>query len=199
MNKDYTGNKKSPFVTIGATGHSSEQREAHDFYATDPEAVRLLLEQEDFLPNIWEPAAGLNHIADELKQAGYKVRVSDIVRRLAEQEEIDFLQYDSSKKWKGDIITNPPYRYAINFARKGLDILRNGNKLALLLKLTFLEGINRKKFFEQNPPVRIYVFSKRIRCAKNGEFDKYKSASAMCFAWFVWQKGFNGKPTIDWL
>lgn len=30
------------------------------------------------------------------------------------------------------------------------------------------------------------------------KFDKYKS-SAVCYAWFVWRKGFKGSPTIHWL
>ena len=33
---------------------------------------------------------------------------------------------------------------------------------------------------------------------KHGEFEKYKS-SAACYAWFVWEKGYTGKPEIDWI
>jgi len=42
------------------------------------------------------------------------------------------------------------------------------------------------------------LFKKRIKCAKNGEFEKIGS-SAIAYAWFIWEKGFNGKPTIDWI
>lgn len=40
--------------------------------------------------------------------------------------------------------------------------------------------------------------SARLNCAKNGDFDAYKS-SAMAYAWFVWEKGFTGKPVIEWI
>lgn len=68
----------------------------------------------------------------------------------------------------------------------------------MLLKLTFLEGQKRKQFFLKNPPKKIYVFSKRITCAMNGEFENYPS-SAIAYAWYIWEKGYKGKPTIDWI
>lgn len=40
---DWTGNSKSSYAVIGATGHSDSEREKHDYYATDPLAIDLLL------------------------------------------------------------------------------------------------------------------------------------------------------------
>ena len=59
MNKDWTGNKKSTFVTLGASNHSEGEREINDFYATDPNALEIFLkalERDNFkLHNrIWE-------------------------------------------------------------------------------------------------------------------------------------------------
>jgi hypothetical protein len=68
----------------------------------------------------------------------------------------------------------------------------------MFLKLTFLEGQARKKMFEKYPPKRIYVFSSRVKCAKNGEFERMGS-SAVCYAWFIWEKGFKGHPIIKWV
>lgn len=69
----------------------------------------------------------------------------------------------------------------------------------MFMKLTFLEGKKRKPFFLKNPPIRIYVTSTRTECAKNGKFiSENGTASAVCYAWYIWQKGFNGKPTLDW-
>jgi len=45
-NKNWTGNEKTVFSTLGASSHSIEEREKHDFYATPPEAVKMLLELE---------------------------------------------------------------------------------------------------------------------------------------------------------
>ncbi len=37
--KDWTGNKRSTFVTLGASSHSTTPRQEHDYYATDPVAI----------------------------------------------------------------------------------------------------------------------------------------------------------------
>ena len=36
MAKDWSGNGKSTFITIGASNHTDKEREKHDFYATSP-------------------------------------------------------------------------------------------------------------------------------------------------------------------
>lgn len=70
----------------------------------------------------------------------------------------------------------------------------------MLLKIQTLEGANRYlKIYKENPPIRVYVFVRRLNCAKNGDFTTYATNSAICYAWFVWQKGYKGKPFIDWL
>ena len=48
MNKDWTGNKRSTFVTLGASNHTDKERQHEDYYATDPIAAKLLLEVENF-------------------------------------------------------------------------------------------------------------------------------------------------------
>lgn len=68
----------------------------------------------------------------------------------------------------------------------------------MFLKLTFLEGQARRKLFEENPPKIVYVFSKRVKCAKNGNFENI-SSSAVAYAWFIWVKGFKGEPVIRWI
>ena len=50
-----SGSKKV-FTTLGSSNHVPEEREAFDYYATDPRAVEMLLELEQFSPVIWEPA-----------------------------------------------------------------------------------------------------------------------------------------------
>ena len=41
--KDWTGNLTSSFATLGARNYAKEERETHDYYATDPRAGELLL------------------------------------------------------------------------------------------------------------------------------------------------------------
>ena len=138
------------------------------------------------------------HLSNVLKRHGYNVRNSDIVDRLHNNqiEILDFLA--SNEQWNGDIITNPPYKYGKEFVEKALSVIQNGHKVVMFLKLQFLETKSRKKLFEIYPPKVIYVSSKRLHCAMNGDFEKFKQASAVCYAWFVWEKGFRGEPTVRW-
>lgn len=99
---------------------------------------------------------------------------------------------------KNDIVTNPPYIMAKDFAEHALNISPDGTKIAMFLKLTFLESQSRKELFTKYPFKTLYVFAQRQKCARNGEFDKYPS-SAVAYGWYVWEKGFSGDPIIKWI
>ena len=198
MAKDWIGNYKSVYSVLGATNHSRGGREENDYYATDPKAVDILLQQETFSPIVWECACGEGHISKALEKAGYAVISTDLIYRgYGRIEPLDFLK-DDIPDFPGDIITNPPYKYAQEFVERAMQIVHDGHKVAMLLKLTFLEGKARKQMYMEYPPQTVYVFSERIKCAKNGEFDKIGS-SAVAYAWFVWRKGFHGSPAIKWI
>ena len=91
------------------------------------------------------------------------------------------------------IVTNPPFKLALEMAEHFTEL---GDKVALLLKLAFLEGAKRKDFFKRKPPVRIFVFSQRQPLWKNGKPHK---SGMLAFAWFVWQRGNKELPQISWL
>lgn len=194
MSKDWNGNKATTFVTLGASNHSKGEREVNDYYATEPKAVELLLQKEKFSSIILEPSCGEGHISRVLLDNGYAVKSSDLIDR-GFGEVKDFFEVD---EFCGDIITNPPYKVALDFVKHSLDIIPEGNKVAMFLKLQFLEGKARKEFYKENPPKKIYVASGRLHCAKNGKFEEFKS-SAVAYAWFVWEKGYQGSPEIDWI
>jgi len=179
------------FLTNGV--NRLNNRAEHDYYATDPRAVKLLFELEKFHHKIWEPACGEGHLSKEIRKHGYEVRESDIVDRM-DNEVSDFLKCDGI--WNGDIITNPPYNKAKEFVYKALDIIPDGYKAAMFLKLTFLEGKARRKLFEYHPPKKIYVSSSRLSCAKNGDFSH--AQTAMALGWFIWERGYLGETIIDW-
>lgn len=196
---DWTGNATSIFATHGASNHSESDRAELDYYATDPEAVEALLNVERFHYQILEPACGGCHISKVLIDKGYAVTSTDIVNRgSAHQTGIqDFLLFRPEQN-NMDIITNPPYKFATEFAEHALDISADSVKVAMFLKLTFLEGGKRKDLFDKYPPKRIYVFRNRIDCWKNG-IKPDKPSRAVCYAWFVWVKGFHGNPEIHWV
>lgn len=185
-------------ASILNTNLRSAQAEKHDYYATDPAAVEALLEREYFSHWIWEPACGGGHISEILRQHGFYVRSTDIVDRgyVHQSGCINFLE--SMERDPFDIITNPPYKYAAEFAEHALDLAVHNGEVAMFLKLTFLEGAKRKALFDKYPPRIIYIFRNRIDCWKNG-IEPEKPPKAVCYAWFVWEKGYTGRPAIDWI
>lgn len=197
--KDWIGNSNSVFKTLGASNHTEKERQNEDFYATDPKAAELLCDVETFSRNVWEPACGMGHLSEVLRKRGYEVRSSDIVNR-GYGEIFDFLGMEIPD-WDGDIITNPPYKYATEFIYRALSIVPDGRKVAMFLKIQFLEGKERRVLFDRFPPKTVYVSSSRILCAKNAEFERMIAGggSAVAYAWFVWQKGFNGETIIKWI
>lgn len=199
-NKDWTGNKNSTFTCLGASNHVKHERAEHDYYATDPKAAELLLEVEPDLNNIWECACGEGHLAKVFDKAGKLQAATDLIYRgYGSSVSENFLKItETGKDYFGDIVTNPPYKYAKEFVEKALELVQTGRKVCMFLKLTFLEGKARKEFFKQNPPKIIYVCSGRIPCAKNGDFEAI-GQSAACYAWFVWEKGYKGETIIKWI
>lgn len=130
-----------------------------------------------------------------LQQHGYNVTSSDIVDRGLEGVIVkDAFDWQS---WHGDIVTNPPYKLALPILKHCIDIVSEGHKVAMFLRLLFLDKA-RKAFFEENPPKVIYVASGRLNCAKNGDFERYPS-SAVAYAWFVFEKGYTGDTVIKWI
>ena len=168
MLKDWIGNSRTAIAGIAPSNHSSKNRESEDFYATDPKAVDMLCELERFSPTVFEPACGQGHIADALKRHGYSVICMDIVDRGYAGCEIgDFLKYRLSHI-DVDIVTNPPYKLAQDFVEKSMDVVGDGHKVAMFLKLTFLETAKRREMFVKYPLKTVYVASQRIACWPNG-------------------------------
>ena len=144
--RDWLGRgRNSIYSTLGASNHSPHERQQHDYYATDPTAIDDLFAVHDFDVAIWEPACGEGHLSERMKNFGKSVYSSDLIDRGYGDNFFDFL--GSEVKWEGDIITNPPYKYAAEFVEQGMKSLRDNKQLAMFLKLTFLEGQKRAKMF----------------------------------------------------
>lgn len=202
--KELNGVARSALVRNGAGGHGDSERQSDDYYATDPVAIEKLLTVESLYNQIWECACGAGHLSEALKTCGYKVYSTDIRDRGYDSFNgvLDFLSVHKAP-FEGDfdILTNPPYKYAKEFVEHALDIVDDGRKVAMFLKLTFLESKSRRALFEKHPPKKIWVFSERVQCAKNGDFETYKQGvgTAVAYAWFIWEKGYTGQTTLGWI
>lgn len=111
------------------------------------------------------------------------------------------MTHDFDKQKFDWIVTNPPYKLAEPFIRKSYNLLKDNGKMAFFLRIQFLESVQRYQLFQDLPLQKVYAFSKRQTPWKNGQQTNNgkKWASTICFAWFVWQKGYQGQPTIDWI
>ena len=190
--KDWTGNYHSVCGTLGARNEVKEEREEHDYYATEPRAVELLMNLEQFNKNIWEPACGEGHISKVLEKYGYNVKSTDLIDRGFGEGGVNF--FNCFDKFDGDIVTNPPYKYALEFVQHALALLHDGQKCCMFLKVQFLEGKARKEFFLQTPPKTVWVSSSRLMCGKNGKFE----TAMVAYAWYVWEKGYKGDTILKW-
>lgn len=177
---------------LGARSDNSEEREENDFYATDPIAAEFLINIESLSHNIWEPACGEGHLSKVFIEHGYEVKSTDLIDRGFGEGGVDFLS--QKEKFNGDIVTNPPYKYAQEFIEHALELIPNGKKVCMFLKVQFLEGKKRKELYRTNPPKTIWVSSSRINCGKNGEFKQ----SMVAYAWYVWEKGYHGDTVVKW-
>lgn len=83
------------------------------------------------------------------------MRSTDLIDRGYGQGGVDFLQTD--EMWDGDIITNPPYKYAKEFVEHAMNVIPDGRKVFMFLKLQFLEGKARGELFKKYPPKCVYV------------------------------------------
>ena len=131
-----------------------------------------------------------------LKSYGYEVISSDLYDHGYGVVGQDFLKSEIKAEC---FLTNPPYKFALEFAEHAIEHVYKNGYVIMFLKIQFLEGKKRNKFFKKYPPKYIYVNSSRQNCARNGDFITYPGKSAACYAWFIWQKGFTGEPTIRWI
>ena len=200
MSKDWVGNSKTTYVQLGASSHSEKEREENDYYATDPNSLVIFLQalERDNIKlhkNIWECACGEGHLSKVLEKYGYNVKSSDLIDR-GYGSKLDFLEV--KEQFEGDILTNPPYKYAKEFVEKSLEICTSGHYIVMYLKIQFLEGQTRRILFDKFPPKYVYVNSSRQTCYFNGNMSE-KMSSASCYCWYIWEKGNYSEPIIRWI
>ena len=167
--------------------------EGPDYFPTPEWATQALIANEKFDGSIWEPACGDGAMSRVLETTGCPVISTDLFDRGFGEAGIDFLK---AERIADNIVTNPPYNSAEAFVKAGL--LQSRRKMALLLRLAFVEGANRQRtLFAKTPPARIWVFSERITFYPAGAVQKGSGTTA--YAWFIWDKQNMGTSEMKWL
>jgi len=159
-----------------AVGVDHENREKNDFYPTPPHATEALLRVEKFDGAIWEPACGDGAISKVLEAAGYQVISTDLVDRSYGETRRDFLM--EYRPAAPNIVTNPPFKLSLEFVRKALEL--TSGKVAILARLAFLEGAERRDLYDNSPIARVWVFSQRVKMFRGG-WDTGQGSGMICF------------------
>ena len=164
-------------------------RMVNDHYNTPAYTTRSLLLHHTIEYPVLEPCAGNLAIANMLKTD--MVYTNDINPASPSATCLDYLQFNEN--WYDlyqTIITNPPFNIALDIIKKAMNDVVDEGEVIMLLRLNFLGSQKRHDFWQEYPPKTIYVLSKRPKFI-NGKSDSIE------YAWFVWQKGYNGNTKLE--
>lgn len=176
------------------------------FFATPFYATHAILDHEELQGSILEPAAGEGHISKVLRDRykGSQIVSTDLIERNDKwhcniKSGVNFLTTKYTHRY-GNIVTSPPFLLSKEFVEKALTVANR--KVIMFMKLQFLEGQKRGDVLKKQPLKAVYVFLQRCAPLKDGrDFmpNGKRWSSSVPFAWFVWEKGYEGEPVIRWL
>jgi hypothetical protein len=180
------------------TGRHPLADRGEDSYQTPPQATRALMRAELLPKNIWEPACGQGAIVNVLREAGYTVLTSDIVRYDEFNPDFvqDFLTIKQTSPGVTMIVTNPPFKIAQEFIEHALTLVPH---VAMFLRLLYLESETRAPFFNKGQLKRVHVFADRVPQMHRTDWAGPKANQAKAFAWFIFDADHTGPTIVDWI
>jgi hypothetical protein len=179
----------------------SEPHDSLDDFPTPPWATRALcdyLASREYtlkLDSVREPAANRGHMVKPLAEYFARVEASDIHdygHGFAVQDYL-FGPPPPRTDWT---ITNPPFRLAEQFIKRGLE---SSTAVAVIVRSAFLESVGRyRELFSLHRPRLVLQFTERVVMHKGKLSPKGSTATAYC--WIVWtNSGRHGPTTVDWI
>jgi hypothetical protein len=142
-----------------------------------------------------EPACGVGHMAQVLKEYFGEVRCSD-VHPYGYGGVSDYLAVPYEANSCDWVITNPPFRLGEDFVLRSLKVARRG--VAILARTVFIESVGRyDNIFRHSPPTKFAQFSERVPMVK-GRLDK-RASTATGYCWLAWEKDGSSIPRLMWV
>ena len=202
------GATNSAALAAGGRGNpraSGYARADADWYREPAWLVDALLDVEHFTGGVLDPACGGGTIPARCLARGMLAIGTDIVDRGFGERQNFF----ERKSPVDNIICNPPFNRAQKFVEHALSLTRR--KVAIVQRLAFLEGQERRHMWEATPLARIWVSSKRACMPPgvgfaSGERDRWGAlkvqegrGGAIAYAWFVWDHSHVGPATVGWV
>ena len=178
------------------------KRDEYDWYVEPKVCSQALFELESFNGTIWDPACGMGRIVDSAREAGYEAVGTDINPEARSDREPYCFLNDNVPVLKDNIVSNPPFGIAEEFVRKGIEIVNQSGKVAMILPIVWMAGFSKKRDWLPNSPLKVvYPISPRpsMPPAKVIMSGEKPGNGTKDFAWFVWQNGFSGSPKIAFM
>jgi hypothetical protein len=176
-------------------------RDANDWYVEPAWCSERLFEAEDFSPGIIDPACGIGTILKSARAAGLMAYGSDIIDRAGVCfATMDFLDRDDDdRQGPGHIVCNPPFGKALEFVTLALE--RTRDKTAMLLPANWVQGDKRARWLATTPLKRVWFLAPRPSMPPGAVLaaGMRPGNGTTDYAWFVWERGHIGAPTIGWL
>lgn len=184
-----------------ASSNTKRNKEARhdDLYSTPKEAVDVMLKYYGNMLRVCkvlEPCCGLGAISKPMVGRGIKVDSIDLYDHGYGTPGIDFLSFTPEKEYDF-VVMNPPFKLTEEFMDKALQVAKVG--VVMFNRLTTLESIGRATKFANGewPLAHVHVFGYRVSCPEGPEMKP--SPNSVAYAWYVFEKCFEGEPTLSWI
>lgn len=154
-------------------------------------AAESILRSELLTHKVLDPCCGRGVLTKAAQDAGYAVQASDVYDWGFEEAvvPVDFLSYEEDLS-DTTVFMNPPFSKAVEFVNHARAL--GARKILAFQRLSWLESGSRQAFWNEYPPVRIYVCGNRATCWRMDLLLKEEttfSGSMLAHAWFVWERG----------
>ncbi|WP_308718983.1 hypothetical protein [Komagataeibacter xylinus] len=157
----------------------------------------LLQVERRFIGPVMDPCCGGGNIPRQLARDGvYTVSADVHDRGVWPVDMVGDFRSAIPAVGPNSIISNPPYGEAREFIDCAL--AHTADRVCVLLRLAFLEGIARREWFKSVPLARVWVSSRRMSMPPGGS-DIPAKGGAIAYAWFVFEHGWKGAPIIGFL
>lgn len=179
---------------IRALGNKrKESRPKNDLYCTPFSLTWELVKKYD-LQNVWEPACGQSSISNALKQKSIDVVESDIDPDFDPTRKSNSF-FEFTEPLANTVISNPPFSLwdLFVFHAKFLEI----NKIIFIGKTDYFSAAGRYNSGIWNNLKHVEIFDRKVDYQTPYREDGLFHVGAMTSAWFIWERNYTGKPSID--
>lgn len=170
-------------------------RPSDDFFETPKIATCAMLNNIN-VPNdvtLWEPSAGMGAISKILEKVYGKERVlsTELDQNRYGIGGVDFLTegYKYIPKGRFWLVTNPPFKLASEFVRKGFEY--GAERIIFLLRFNYLESSKtREDILGGGHLLRVLLMKERLKMFPYG-WTGTKGSATQNHAWFIWDRNYK--------